>query len=107
LTADSTSPLQLEASTAPQVDAVALSEPPAMSEPQAAPVPVPAPVAPSWVAPVQQTAPVTAAPYYGPPVFPWEAQAVPAPANEPEPISGVTAMLPTPRFEAPVWRPRA
>src|ERR1035437_1847751 len=41
LTADSTSPPQIEASTVPQVDAVALSEPPA----------IPAPVAPSW--PVQ------------------------------------------------------
>jgi hypothetical protein len=100
LTADCTSPLQLEASTAPQVDAMALFEPPAylptVSEPQAAPVPVP-------IAPVQERAPVAAAPYYGPPVFPWQSQPAPAPVYAPEPIpSGPVAPSWT-----PVWRAKA
>ena len=55
-------PRQIEASTAPQVDALALPEPPATLAPVYAPAvesePVPAPVAPSW-----------AGPYYGPPVW--------------------------------------
>jgi hypothetical protein len=107
LTADSTSPLQLEATTAPQVDAVALSEPPAISAPSAAatiePAPVPVPVAPSWGAPVQQAAPVAAAPYYGPPVFPWQSQPAPALiyAAEATPSAPVTPLA------APVWRSRA
>lgn len=103
LTADCTSPLQVEASTTPQVDAVAMSEPPAMSKPQAAPVPVPAPVAPSWVAPVQQAAPVTAAPYYGPPVFDWQTRPVPEPICAREPIR----TAPIPPVAAPVWRAKA
>ena len=81
LTADSTSPLQIEASTAPQIDAVALSEPPAIPEP------------------VQEAVPVTAAPYYGPPVFPWQSK----PIYSPEAIPSA----PVAPVEAPVWRGRA
>jgi hypothetical protein len=90
LTADCTSPLQLEA---PHVADVTLSEPPATL----------APVAPSWVAPVQQAAPVSAAPYYGPPVFPWEPQPSPAPIYAPEP----TRSAPVAPMMAPRWRARA
>jgi hypothetical protein len=90
LTADCTSPLQIEAS---QVDAVALSEPPVIL----------APVAPSWVAPVQQAAPVSAPVRYGPPVFPWEPQPSPAPICAPEPIRSA----PVAPMMAPRWRARA
>src|ERR1017187_2179357 len=55
--ADCGGPLQLEAPKPAQVNAVALSEPPAIL----------VPVAPSWAAPVQASAPVSAAAYYGPP----------------------------------------
>lgn len=75
---------------------------------QIAPCEVPA--APAYVSPAheQASAPASpAAPYYGPPRFPWEPQAVPVTANAPEPISGDSAMPPAPRFEAPVWRGRA
>jgi hypothetical protein len=107
LTADSASPLQIEATTAPQVDAVALSEPSTIPAPVYAPpvepVPVPVPVAPSWVAPVQQAAPVAAAPYYGPPVFPWQSQPGSAPIYAPEPIPSA----PVARVAASMWRGRA
>ena len=71
LTADCTSPRTIEASTAHQDEPLALSEPPAIPAPVYAPtvepVPVPVPIAPSWAAQAMQAAPVTAAPYYGPP----------------------------------------
>lgn len=91
-----------------QDEPLALSEPPAIPALVYAPTvePVPVPVAPSWAANAMQAAPATPAPYYGPPRFAWEPQAVPVPANEPEPISGATAMPPSP-VEAPVWRGRA
>jgi len=108
LTADSTRPLQLEASTAPEVDAVAVSEPPVIPAPVYAPAVEPAPfygpVAPSWTAPAHQTVPVTAAPFYGPPVFPWESQPVPAPIYAPE----STSVAPVaPSWNSAKWRPRA
>ena len=83
LTADCTSPLQLEASTAPHVD--------------------PVPVAPSWVAPIKQAAPKTAAPYYGPPVLDWQSQPAPAPIYAPEPIRSA----PVAPMMAPRWHARA
>ncbi|HEV2136981.1 MAG TPA: hypothetical protein VGR47_22375 [Terracidiphilus sp.] len=91
LTADCTSPIQIEAPRTPLVDAVAVPE------------------RPVYVAavPESQAAPVAAAPSYGPPGFAWQPQAVPVPANAPEPISGDPAMLPALRSEAPVWRGRA
>ena len=105
LTADSTSPRTIEASTAPQGEPLAIHEP--AYTPSVEPEPIPAPVAPPCTAQSMQAAPAPAAPYYGPPVFAREPQAVPVPAYEPEPNSGVTAMPPAPRFEAPVWRGRA
>ena len=107
LTADSSGQLQIEATTASQVDAVALSEPPAIPAPvyapQVEPAPVPAPVAPSWGAPVQERAPVAAVPYYGPPVFPWQSRPTPVPicASEAIPSAPVTPVA------TPVWRCRA
>lgn len=95
--ADCTSPLQIEASPASQVDPVATFAPPVD------PAPVNAPVAPSWAAPVQQTAPVSAALNYGPPIFPWESQPAPAPIRAPEPIRSA----PVAPMMAPRWRARA
>jgi len=86
LTAECTSPLQIEGSCAPQVDAVALSEPPANLAPVYAPQAAPVATAPSWVAPV----------------FPWESQPAPAPVYAPEPIP--TAPV-APSWTAE-WRPR-
>jgi hypothetical protein len=97
LTADCTIPLQIEAPKPAQVDAVALSEPLPI------PAPVPTPVAPSWIAPVQQAAPVIAALYYGPPVFNWQPQPAPAPIYAPEPIRSA----PVAPMMAPRWRARA
>jgi hypothetical protein len=91
--ADCTGPLQIEASTAPQVDPVATFAPPVD----------PAPVAPSWTTPVQASAPVSAAPYYGPPVFNWQSQPAPAPIYAPEPIRSA----PVAPMMAPRWRARA
>jgi hypothetical protein len=102
LTADCGGSLQLEASTASQVDAVATFAPPVDPAPVYAHSVVPA--APSWAAPAHQTAPLTAAPnYYGPPVFPWEPQAVPAQIYAPEPIRSA----PVAPMMAPRWRPKA
>jgi hypothetical protein len=93
--ADCGGPLQIEAPKPAQVEAVALSEPTAI------PAPVPTAVAPSWAAPAHQTA----APYYGPPVFDWQAEPapVPAPICAPEPIP----RAPVAPMTAPRWRGRA
>ena len=107
LTADCASPLQIETSTASQVDAVASFAPaddlPAVYAPVNAPAPIPAPVAPSWAAPVQAFAPVSAAPYYGPPLFDWQSQPSPASIYAPEPIP----IAPVAPVAAPAWRKRA
>jgi hypothetical protein len=101
LTADCTSPLQLEAPKPAQFEAVALPEPTAIPAPVYAPsiepAPIPAPIAPSWVAPA------TAAPSYGPPVFIWQAQVAPAPIQAPESIRSA----PVAPVASPVWRGRA
>jgi hypothetical protein len=105
LTADCTSPLQIEASHAALVDAVALPEPPAI------PAPLPTPVAPSWAAPAHQNAP---APYFGPPVFNLQAPLAPepVPVSEPSPSGPVApswtqVRLPAPPSDPPVWRGKA
>ena len=108
LTADCASPLQLEASTAPQDAAVASFEPPAylspVYAPQAAPVSIPAPVAPSWTAPVKRAAPVAAvAPSYAPPGYNWQAQPAPTATYAPEP-SPSAPVAPSWPME---WRRRA
>jgi hypothetical protein len=107
LIADNDSPHQIEASsTASQVEAVASFESPAylppVYVPQAVPVSVPVPVAPSWAAPVKQPAP-----YFGPPVFNWQAQPVPGPVYAPDPTPSAPAWRPTAPLSAPVWRGRA
>jgi hypothetical protein len=103
LTADCTSPHQIEALLPAQIDATAkfarTDNLPPVYTPLSAPEPISVPVAPSWAAPVKQ--PVPAAPYYGPPVFPWESQAVPAPVYAPD--SSPVA----PSWNAEKWRPRA
>src|SRR5665213_2133483 len=99
LTADCTSPLQLEASTASHVDPVATFAPPVDPAPVYAHSVVP--VAPSWAAPAHQTAPVTAAPYYGPPVLDWQSQPAPAPIYAPEPIRSVPVVRPALPCEPP------
>jgi hypothetical protein len=87
---DDASPLQIEASIPAQVDAVAPTEAPAIQAPVhasvSAPVSIPVPVAPSWVPPVPEAAPVTTvAPPYAHPRYDWR-------AHQPS---------------APSWRPRA
>jgi hypothetical protein len=103
LIADNDHSPRLEASTAPQIDAVASFAPAAIPAPIYEPVPVPVPVAPSWAAPVQRPAPLRAAPYYGPPVFESQSQPAPAPIHAPEPIR-IAFVEPV---AAPVWRNRA
>jgi hypothetical protein len=84
LIADSDHTPLLEASTSSQVDAVVSFAPAdnrsALCEPQATPV--------------------AAAPYFGPPVFNWQSQPVPAPIYAAEPI-------PSTPVAAPVWRAKA
>lgn len=100
-----TSPRIIEASTTHQDEPLALPEPTAISEPAYVPTVEPAPVAPSWAAPALQSAPVTAAHYYGPPRFAWEPQAM-NPAHQSEPISDSILVPLAPRCEAPVWKGR-
>jgi len=107
LTADCTRPLQIEAPKPVLVDAVASFAPtddlPAVYAPWNAPAPIPAPEAPSWVAPVQEPVPASAAPYYGPPAFNWQAPTTPAPSYAPEPVLSA----PVAPCQPPVWRGRA
>lgn len=91
LTADCTSPLQIEAPKPALVHAVAAPEPPAY---------LPA-------VPEPQAAPVTAAPYYGPPVLNWQAPLVPEPICAPEPMPSAPAWRPIAPVAPPVWRGRA
>jgi len=81
LTADCINPPQIEASFAPMVGAMAASEP--------------------------QTAPVSSAPYYGPPVFEWQSQLAPVPCDMPELPPSPLARYPSAPVSAPVWRGRA
>lgn len=95
-----TPPQQTEASAAPQVDAVAQYEPPAIPAPVYAPTVEPVPVPPSWAA---QPAPASAASYYGPPVIDWQPQPIAAQIGASEPVRSA----PITPVEAPVWRGRA
>jgi hypothetical protein len=107
LTADCTSPLQIEAPKPAQVDAVASFAPtddiPAVYAPWNAPAPLPAPVAPSWVAPVQQPVTMSTAPNYGPQAFNWQSQSVPTQSDAPEPFLSI----PVAPCQPPEWRGRA
>jgi hypothetical protein len=88
LTAECSTPLQIEAPQASQVDAVAAFAPPAILPPVYAP----------------QAAPVaTVAPSYGPPVFAWQHQGVACPIHALEPIPCAPV---APSWTAE-WRPRA
>ena len=98
LTADCTSPLQLEAS---QVDAVAsftrADDLPAVYVPVSAPEPISVPVAPSWAAPVKQ--PATVAPSYAPPGYDRQA---------PQAVLVTAVVPPAPMYgDAPCWRAKA